>query len=102
MWLRPSRSQRCCDRANPFTVLLVGRDLLLLLQRDGDVVEAVHQTMLDLGIDLEAELVDGLCIDVDARLPAPRELAALISRKLNRQHAVLRAVVAEDVRERRS
>src|SRR3954447_12596084 len=105
--LRPSRrsgrpsspSQRCGDRADALTLVLEGHDGVLLLQRHRDVVQAVQQPVLDLGVDLEPELVHRLRIQVDARLAARGDLAALLGREDDWQEPVLRRVAAEDVAE---
>src|SRR3954453_7280198 len=97
---RPSSpSQRCGDRADTLTLLLEGHDGVLLLQRHRDVVQAVQQPVLDLGVDLEPELVHRLGIPVDARLAARGDLAALLGREDDWQEPVRRRVAAEEVAE---
>src|SRR5437763_10821546 len=99
---RPSRdSQRCGDRADALASALVLGDLVLLLERDADVVEPVQEPVLDLGVDLERELVGGLRAEVDARAAALRDRAALLGRELDGEQPVLRRVAAEDVGEAR-
>src|SRR5439155_26775624 len=52
-------------------------------------------------VDRGVKLVDGLRLEVDARLAPRGDRGAFLGRELDRQQPVLRAVVAEDVREPR-
>src|SRR3954452_7621201 len=49
-----TQSQRGCHRAGSLALVLVGVDRARLLQRERDVVEAVQQPVLDVGVDFEA------------------------------------------------
>ena len=87
-------------------VALVGVDRLVLLQRQRDVVEAVEQAVLDLGVDLEACAVPArpahlLRGEVDLRLAGVGDRRDVLGGQLDRQQADLRAVGAEDVGEAR-
>src|SRR5262245_24741254 len=102
-------SSRAPSRLAPtFMLRLVGGDLVLVLEDETDVVEAVEEVVAAEGIDLEAgngafAVADFLPFKVDRELVA-RSLGGLgdqlVDRVLGqreRQHAVLEAVVEEDV-----
>ena len=76
-----------------------------VLQRDADVVEAVQQPVLDVGLDLELEDAggagDGLVVDVDPRLARLGDGPAVLLVEDRRQQADLGAVGIEDVGEGR-
>src|SRR5581483_11417418 len=86
-------------------------DLRLLLQGEADVIEAVEQAVLAERIDVEPDAAavgpaDLLLLEVDGdhRIGAARgvveQLVDVFLRQLDRQDAVLEAVVIEDVGER--
>jgi len=53
------RSQRARHRTGSLPVALVGRDGVVLLQGQGDVVQAVEQAVLDLRVDIEVGAASG-------------------------------------------
>ena len=85
---------------------LEGVDRAGVLQRDADVVEAVQQPVLDVGLDLELEdaggAVDGLVVDVDPRLAGLGDRPAVLLVEDHRQQPDLGAVDVEDVGEGRA
>src|SRR4051795_10364526 len=110
----PPRSRRARDRGRSerrghgtaaLAVALVGVDRLALLQAEGDVVEAVEQTVLDVGVDVEAggapRPTDLLLGEVDLSLLGLGDRAHVLDRQLDWEQADLGAVRAEDVGEAR-
>src|SRR6185437_12420574 len=93
-------------------LLLVGADVALLLQGEADIVESIQQAMLAERIDLEFDDAaigpgDRLLLEIDAEpgigaFPCiVHEIVDDLLRQLDRQDAVLEAVVVEDVGEAR-
>ena len=76
-----------------------------VLQRDADVVEAVQQAVLDVGLDRELEDAGGagdrLVVDVDPGLAGLGDGVAVLLVEDRRQQPDLRAVGVEDVGEGR-
>src|SRR6266851_9065573 len=106
--MRPGCS---CPGPGGLGVLLVGLDLAALHHGEPDVVEAVEQAMLAVRVDLELDhaavrTADFLLREIDAerRIGAAvgvvEQFLQILRRDLDRQHAVLEAVVVEDVAER--
>src|SRR6266852_9952 len=102
-----------CSRPRPHVLglLLVGFDLAALHHGEPDVVEAVEQAVLAVRVDLELDhaavrTADFLLREIDAerRIGAAvgvvEQFLQILRRDLDRQHAVLEAVVVEDVAER--
>src|SRR5260221_11666521 len=89
--------------------LLEGRDLRFVLEREGDVVEAVQPGVAPRLIDLERYrkalgIGDAESVQVDGELIAAvfrtlEELLDLVFAEADGQHAVFEAVVVEDVGE---
>src|SRR6185369_6533332 len=106
-------TQPTASRPRPggLRLLLEALDLVLLDHRQADVVEAVEQAMLAVGVDLELDHAavgapDLLLLQVDrqrgigAALGIVEQLLQVLGRDLDRQHAVLETVVVENVAER--
>ena len=98
-----ARSSPGRGRPRPAASKLVDR--AGVLERDADVVEAVQQPVLDVGLDLELEDAggagDGLVVDVDPRLARLGDGAAVLLVEDRRQQPDLGAVDVEDVGEGR-
>src|SRR6478752_4538530 len=98
-------SQICRDRTGSLALPFEARDLVDALQRLSDVVEAVHQAVLDAGVDVEARHpareLDLLDLEVDRGLTLGHHCAHLLLRQYDRQQADLGAVGVEDVGEAR-
>src|SRR5687768_16888487 len=83
---------------------LEGGDLVLVAERDRDVVEPLEQAPALELVDLEREGAGGLLLEVDRQLCARaggHELSYLLVGERHRQQADLPGVRAEDVAERR-
>src|SRR5262245_7398887 len=91
---------------------LISRDLSLVLQREGNVVEAVEQAVSAEVVDGELE-VETLFVGetasveingelISALVGALKEVFNLVFGELDRQHAILEAVVVKNVGEGRS
>src|SRR5262249_31285477 len=104
-----SKPSRPCARG--LRLLLEAFDLVLLDHGKADIVEAVEQTVLAMRIDVELHHAaigtsDLLLLQVDrqrrigAALGVVEQLLQILRLDLDRQHAVLEAVVVEDVAER--
>src|SRR6266478_6455491 len=102
-----------CLRPRPrrLRALLEALDLVLLDHGEPDVVEPVEQAMLAIRIDLEphpasVRTPDLLLLQVDGQgricppLGIVEQLLEIVRRYLDRQDAVLEAIVVEDVAER--
>src|SRR4029077_10626240 len=107
--LTPMRASRPCTRG--LGLLLEALDLVLLDHGQADIVETVEQAMLAVRIDVELDHAavrppDLLLLQIDrqrgigAALGVVKQLLQILRRHLHRQHAVLEAVVVEDVAER--
>src|SRR5436190_3099605 len=91
------------DRPRSLALVLVARDLVEPLERLPDVVEAVHQPVLDPRVDLEARdaarELDLLHLEIDRRLALGHDGAHVLLRQDHRKQADLGAVRVEDVGE---
>ena len=93
-------------------LLLEVRDLILLGEREADIVKPVQQAMLAMRVDVKADdapvrPLNFLALEIDGQ---PRigpafgileKFFKLVGRHPDRQHSVLEAVVVEDVAEGR-
>src|SRR5262245_8683370 len=110
-WCTSRRRRSPNRRSHPGTVglrlALEAGDLVLLDHREADVVETVEQAMLAVRIDLELDhaavgAADLLLLEIDrqrrvgAAAGVVEQLLEILRRHLDRQHAVLEAVVVED------
>src|SRR3954451_14926305 len=97
-----------CPCARALGLLLEAFDLVLLDHGQADIVETVEQAMLAVRIDFERDHAavrppDLLLLQVDrqrgigAALGVVEQLLQILRRYLDRQHAVLEAVIVEDV-----
>src|SRR6185312_10662545 len=113
----PARSAIFTSGKNPglgaLALLLVLPNLLRVLEREPDFVQAVHEVFLPRGLDVEVHRLlvgrrDGLRRQIDRELvPVVRrdlveEVVELELLQHDREEPVLEAVVEEDVGERRS
>src|ERR1700704_6550447 len=89
------------DRAASLALPFEARDVVDALERLPDVVQAVHQAVLDAGVDVEARHpareLDLLDLEVNRGLALGHDRPHLLLRQHDRQEADLGAVGIEDV-----